>query len=117
MSEFALIYRQGGAELSPEQMQQHFQACLDWFQDLSAKGLIRDPGVPLKPGGSTVVGTDRIVRDGPFAEAKDLISGFTLLEVRDLNEAIEVAKTCPIADIGGTIEVRPVGLVGACSSS
>jgi hypothetical protein len=108
MSEFAFVYRSGGEKLSPEEMQAHLKHCLDWFKDLLDRGVIKDPGVPLGPGGSVVVGRQGSVHDGPFAEAKDVISGFTLVEVNDLAAAIEIAKTCPVAHIGGSVEVRPV---------
>ena len=49
---------------------------------------------------------DRIVTDGPFAETKEQIGGFYLLECRDLDEALEWAKRVPIRD--GAIELRPV---------
>jgi len=108
MSEFALVYRAGDEKLSPEEMQVHLKHCLDWFKDLLDRGVIKDPGVPLGPTGSVVVGRQGTVHDGPFAESKDLISGFTLVEVKDLAEAIEIAKTCPVAHVGGSVEVRPV---------
>jgi hypothetical protein len=45
--------------------------------------------------------------DGPFAETKEVLGGFILIEARDLNEAIEIAGRAPLARFG-TIEVRPV---------
>jgi hypothetical protein len=45
--------------------------------------------------------------DGPFAETKEHLSGYILIEARDLNEAIRLAGTIPMARLG-TIEVRPV---------
>jgi hypothetical protein len=48
----------------------------------------------------------RSVTDGPFAEAKELVAGFYLLDARDLNEAIEIAARIPSARLG-TVEVRP----------
>jgi hypothetical protein len=48
-----------------------------------------------------------LVSDGPFAETKELIVGFDLLECADLDEAIEVARTHPMA-YGGRIEIRPL---------
>ncbi|MDR3688229.1 MAG: YciI family protein [Fimbriimonas sp.] len=112
MSEFALVYRNGGEKMSPDEMQAHLKHCLDWFKDLLDRGIIKDPGVPLGPSGSVVVGRQGVVRDGPFAEAKDVISGFTLVQVKDIAEAIEIAKSCPVALTGGSVEVRPVE---ACS--
>jgi hypothetical protein len=47
------------------------------------------------------------VTDGPFAETREFIGGFTLIEARDLNEAIQLASKFPSAQIG-TVEVRPV---------
>jgi len=108
MSQFAFVYRQGEASLSPEQMQHHLADCQTWFKDLLEKGKITDLGVPLGSGPSAVVGRNKVAFNGPFAEAKDVIGGFTLVEARDLAEAIEIAKTCPVVEVGGTVEVRPV---------
>lgn len=47
------------------------------------------------------------VTDGPFAETKEFLGGFTILEARDLNEAIQLASKFPTAHLGA-IEVRPV---------
>ena len=49
--------------------------------------------------------------DGPFAETKEQLGGFTLIDVRDLNEAIALAERSPLARIG-SIEVSPVGHPG-----
>ena len=46
--------------------------------------------------------------DGPFAETKEQLGGFYLVEAKDLNDAIPVAAKIPSARMGGTIEVRPV---------
>lgn len=54
-------------------------------------------------------GTERLVVDGPFAETKELIAGFWLWQVRDLDEAIEWAKRCPNpTGEESEIEIRPV---------
>jgi hypothetical protein len=47
------------------------------------------------------------ITDGPFAETKECLAGFYLIEARDLNEAIQVASKIPPASVG-SIEVRPV---------
>lgn len=46
--------------------------------------------------------------DGPFAETKEHLGGFILIEARDLNEALRVAGGIPLARLGATIEVRPI---------
>jgi hypothetical protein len=48
------------------------------------------------------------VTDGPFAEAKDVVGGYTLIEATDLSEAVELSKDCPIFEVEGAVEVRPV---------
>ncbi|MBB5015929.1 YciI family protein [Rehaibacterium terrae] len=54
-------------------------------------------------------GNSRTVVDGPFAEAKELIAGFWLWQVRSLDEAIEWAKRCPNpTGVEGELEIRPV---------
>ena len=68
-------------------------------------------GAPLEPvSAATLVrvrGGKVSVTDGPFAETKEHLGGFILIEARDLNEAIQVASKIPVARFG-TIEVRPV---------
>lgn len=46
--------------------------------------------------------------DGPFAETREHLGGFILVEARDLNEALRIAAGIPLASLGATIEVRPV---------
>jgi len=57
-------------------------------------------------------GKNRKVTDGPFAETKEQLAGFYLLEARDLNEAIQIASKIPPAR-EGSIEVRPVRQLNA----
>jgi hypothetical protein len=108
MGEYVFLYRGGEAGRSPEQMQQTMQKWMAWFKDLAEKGHIKDRGQPLERGGKLVQGKRKTVTDGPFAEAKDLIGGFTLIEARDLDHAVELAKGCPIFEVDGGVEVRPI---------
>jgi hypothetical protein len=48
-----------------------------------------------------------LVTDGPFAETREQLGGFYLLEAQDLDEAIGIAERIPVASVG-TIEIRPV---------
>ena len=105
MSEFLYVFRGGLETGSPEQMQQHMQKWLAWSKQLTEKGLFKS-GEPLEKGGKVVSKKD--VTDGPFAEAKDVIGGFMLIEAKDMAHAIETSRGCPILEVGGTVEVRPV---------
>ena len=53
-------------------------------------------------------GKERTVIDGPFAETKELVAGFWLIQVKSLDEATEIAQRCPNLRHGMIIEVRPV---------
>jgi hypothetical protein len=48
------------------------------------------------------------VTDGPFAETKEQLGGYHLIECRDLDEAISIARRIPTIPYGGTVEVRPL---------
>ena len=108
MSEFVYLYRGGDRSGSPEQMQQVMQKWMAWFKDLAEKGHIKDRGQPLERTGKLVKGKQKAVTDGPFAEAKDLVGGYTLIEARDIEQAVELSKGCPILEREGMVEVRPV---------
>jgi hypothetical protein len=75
------------------------------IQQGKAKG-----GQRLAHEGKIVSGKrERTVTDGPFAESKEAVAGYILLQVDNLNEAVEIAKEWPILEIDGvSIEVRPV---------
>jgi hypothetical protein len=49
--------------------------------------------------------------DGPFAESKEAVGGYFLLDVADMNEALAIAKQCPSLALGASVEVRPVAEV------
>ena len=107
MNEFVFLYRGAERPASPQDAQQIMQKWMTWLQDLGAKGHIKDRGQPLEPTGK-VVGRQRTVTDGPFAEAKDLVGGYTLIMAKDLNEAAELSKGCPVFERNGFVEVRPI---------
>jgi hypothetical protein len=114
MSEFVFLFRATDAEQreamgTPERAQQSMKTWLAWIRDLEAKGHLKNPGQPLEPGGKVVSGRKRLVTDGPYAETKDLVLGFIVIEARDLAQAVELAGGCPMVEGGGSVEVRPVG--------
>jgi hypothetical protein len=108
MNEFVFLYRGGRAGRSPEQAQQMMQKWMAWFKELAEKGHLKDRGQPLEPAGKLVSGKRKTVNDGPFAEAKDVVGGYTLILAKDLNQATELSKGCPIFEVDGQVELRPV---------
>ena len=107
MSEFTFLFR-GTPPTSPEEMQKVMEKWVAWFKELGAKGYIKDPGHPLERTGKVVKGQQKVVNDGPYAESKDIVGGYTLIEAKDLDHAVEISKGCPILDVGGSVEVRPI---------
>ena len=108
MSEFVFLYRGGEVGRSPERAQQMMQKWMTWLKELGAKGHIKDQGQPLERTGKLVKGKQKTVTDGPFPEAKDIVGGYTLVQARDLDQAVELSKGCPILEVDGAVEVRPV---------
>ena len=106
MSQYLFLYRGGERPSSPDEAQKIMGKWSAWLKELSTRGIVKDPGQPLERAGKLVKG--KTVTDGPFAEAKDVVGGYTLVEARDLDHAVEISFGCPIHTRGGTVEVRPV---------
>src|SRR3954453_23145320 len=95
---------------TPEQQQEMAQAYGAVTQEMQEKGvLVAGEGLYPTQTATTVRvrGGDRDVTDGPFAETKEQLGGFYVLDVKDLDEAIEWAAKIPGSQFG-SIEIRPV---------
>lgn len=109
MSKFMMIFRSGDApQGSPEQLQAQTQKWMTWFEGLTRDGAYHGQGAPLERQGKVVRSTRGAVSDGPYAEAKDLVGGYAIIEARDLAAAVELSRGCPILETNGLVEVRPV---------
>ena len=109
-TEYMLLFRgtHWDKGLSPEEIQKATGQFMAWFERLTQQGKVK-AGQPLEHEGKIVSGKKgRTVADGPFAESKEAIGGYFLLQVADLDEAVAIARECPILDYGSTVEVRPV---------
>ena len=106
-----LIYTQESDEPPPVDVADASHAAYAAFtRDIRERGLLR-AGEALQPTATAttvrVVDGETVATDGPFAETKEALGGFYLIEARDLDEAIEIAARIPAAAIG-SIEVRPI---------
>lgn len=107
MTEFTLLYRGGDLRRhSPEEIQKIYQKWAAWFEDLKKKNALVAIGHPLEKE-TLIVQSDKSVSDGPFAEAKDVVGGYSIVSADSLKAAAELAKGCPILERGGSVEVRP----------
>ncbi len=95
--------------VTPEAVKDIPQDAIAWVNEMDGRG-VRLQGNRLQELDSATTVRVRdgevVLADGPFAETKELIAGFDILECADLDEAIEVAGKHPVARIG-SIEVRP----------
>jgi hypothetical protein len=81
-----------------------------WLDDLQAREIwiTGDQLAPPRRAKSVRVRDGKkMITDGPFAETKEVVGGFDLIECSSLEEAVEIASEHPVAEIG-TIEVRPL---------
>ncbi|HWW83016.1 MAG TPA: YciI family protein [Vicinamibacterales bacterium] len=110
MNEFIYLYRRPTrAPGSPQQMQGTMDRWQAWFKDLEKKGHLVSIGQPLDEKSSAVVTNGKgTFNDGPYAETKDIVGGYSVVKATDLPEAIALTKGHPIFDAGGIIEVRPI---------
>jgi hypothetical protein len=110
---FILIGEEGDQQdqMSPEQMQEVMDMWSKYSQDLSEAGAyVAGEGLQPSPTATTlkVEGPgEHVVTDGPYAETKEQVGGFYVIECENLDEALEWARKVPL-QAGGSIEVRPV---------
>jgi hypothetical protein len=100
----------GQADVSPEDSKATFDAYMAFTREVEEAGIMLG-GEGLQPTDTAttvrVQGGEKTLTDGPFAETKEQLGGFYLLECKDLDEAIEWAAKIPGAQTG-SVEVRPV---------
>ncbi|MEO7336905.1 MAG: YciI family protein [Caldimonas sp.] len=121
MQYMILIYgdEKGFAEMSddPEAQQKMYAAYMRYSTDMGKAGVLKG-GAELKPTHSATtvrVRNDRpVTTDGPFAETKEQLGGYYLIDVPNLDEAVRWAAQCPSA-LTGSIEIRPLGHVVAAA--
>ena len=113
MEKYMLIFRNSlhtedeFQNLSPEALQAELDKWGQWIGSIAAQGKIISTDA-LDNTGKIVKGSKQVVTDDPFIESKELVSGFLILTAASIDEAIELSKGCPIYDIEGSVEVRPL---------
>src|SRR5437870_7818595 len=101
MAKFMYLFRSNPAayrSMSPEQMQQTMKKWMDWKDTLEKDGHIKQLGERLDGTGKVVRGRARTVIDGPYIDVKDFIQGYMIVEARDIVQALELAKGCPVME-------------------
>lgn len=108
MKEFLLLFRgrDTAPDASAEEIQAQMQKWMDWINGLADEGKYLG-GRPLFDTGRTISGTKKVVTDGPYIEGKEMLGGYIMIKVADYDEALAIAKNCPILESdSGSVEVR-----------
>jgi hypothetical protein len=110
MARFMYVFR-GGAfvqqGLSPAEVGAHLQKWTAWVGELAKAG-VHEGGYAVQGAGKTIRGTRKTVTDGPYAEAKDMVTGNLVVLTSSIEEATRFATGCPIFEFDGSVEVRPI---------
>ena len=120
MQYLLLIYDQEAefAKMSKDEFTKMYAEYVDFTTDLKAKGN-HLAGHELQPIATAttvrVRNGKRLTTDGPFAETKEQLGGFYMIEAKNLDEAIEIASRIPSARVG-SIEVRPIVVHGQAAN-
>lgn len=97
MPQYAIVYLGGNQPSTPEEGKQHFAKYMDWLASLGDAAV--SPANPLKD--TRTVNPDGSVSEGGVST----MSGFTIVEVDSMDEALSIAGRCPFLDVGGSLEV------------
>lgn len=108
MSNYVFIFRGGrDPNITPAALGAHLEKWRLWITDLTTNGHVAAPGAALADEGKTLRGKEKTLTDGPYAEAKDLVTGSIVIQAPTLEAALALARGCPIFDYAGSVEVRP----------
>jgi len=113
MKEFALFFKRDfhtkENQPSPEQLQQTIKPWQDWLGSIAAQNKLTNKGNRLTQE-IKIVKPNNTVLNGPFAEIKEAIGGFIVVKAADFDEALEMAKGCPVllSPWNGSVEVRMI---------
>ncbi len=118
MTEYLFLYKGGDPEFKknakPEDMQAIMEKWGKWIAGLEASGNLSTGGDPLEGFGKTVT-PDGVVTDMSLAEVKEIVGGYSIIKADSIEQATEIAKTCPAIDKDSAcsshesyIEVRPI---------
>jgi len=107
---YLLIHRVAEPAPGPEDDPAIASSLVGWLDEMTARGVLVT-GDRLRPVSDTTTVRIRddelLLADGPFAETKEQVAGFDVIDCKDLDEAVEVASKHPTARLG-TIEIRPL---------
>jgi hypothetical protein len=108
MKEYMMIFRNEKSDQKPsdEQMKMVMDQWQKWISGLAKEGKYSGTNRLLSEG--KTIRPNKIITDGPYMEAKEMVGGYLIVKANSLDEAIEIAKGCPNLLYGGSVEIRTV---------
>ncbi len=110
MKEFLLIFRNNFSALpkfSQEEAQATTKKWMDWVGGIAAQNKLSNRGNRLTQSGK-VIRSNKTITDGPYTEIKESVGGYSIINVDSYEEAVEIAKDCPVLKMGGNVEIREI---------
>jgi len=110
MKDFLLIFRTDYnviQQRSEDQAEANMKQWMDWLGDISSKNKLIDRGNRLDNSGRMVKPND-VVTNGPYSDIKESIGGYSLIKADNYEDAVAMAKGCPVLKMGGNVEVREI---------
>lgn len=110
MEKFMFLFR--GGETHPDnaktkEEKKYIQLWITWMQGLGQKGIL-EGGENLLLTGMQVTGKSKVVTDTPFIIEKEMVNGYLIINAKDIKEAVDVSKGCPIFEENGKVEIRQI---------
>jgi hypothetical protein len=108
--EYLLIANETADDFAQRDQAEYWAGWSSYIQALAESGVMRNAGGLQPPHTATTVRTragELVVEDGPFADSKEQLGGYFVIDVADLDEALEWARRCPSA-ASASVEVRPL---------
>ena len=105
------LFRGGDTHIHTAENTQEVMAYIEswntWMGGLAQKGIL-EGGDALQTTGKLVTGKDKLVTDGPFLDSQEMVGGNLIVKAKDIDEAVEISKGCPIFKENGKVEVRQI---------
>jgi hypothetical protein len=111
MQEFIFLFRSSKgstAKYSKDELNAYFAKWGVWFEKLNKEGKYISGDRLISDDSKTVTGEEKIITDGPYAESKEIIGGLSKIRAKNIEEAVEISKGCPVYEVGGSVEVRRI---------
>ena len=115
MKEFLLIFRNNFnnmPKVSEEETNANTKKWMDWIGGIAAQNKLSNRGNRLATSGKVLRSNNAII-DGPYTEVKESVGGYSIIKADSYEEAVEIAKGCPVLKQGGNVEVREIDIYKA----